>query len=500
VDTVTTSYGPTALTTTTPSTSGVTTNGSDITLTATTGDLTISQALSTGSSSAGVITLDSASGASTESGAGGAITAGSLRLLAANTSNLNGSNSVGTFAANITGAGQAVSLNNTADTQLGTVTTTNGATPSLGTTSGVTTNQGDIRVVTSGTLTLAQDINTGDSSHTLTLGGGAGGISQTTGKIAAGKLEVASVGDVSLTNTQNTIGTVAASVTTGGFDLRNATDLIIGTAGSTQGITAGGVIDVRGAGNLQVANPVIGNASVNNAIILSAANAFNNTAGSAGVSAPNGRWLIYDVNPTLDMSRLGGLTPAFQRLQITIGNYPPSSVTESGNGYLTTAVYQPPEQLSRPLSGASSSELLNNNTLTATGAGGTQQIQNMGAFYVVDTPLKGGLPQQPMPIFSQSGGTGQSISTPLVIRLSSGSHFLSPLSEYIGTGQIESMTLESGAPVPPWMGVNSPGRIVFGTLPQDFSGELSLRLNVRDQGASRPREMVVRLLVSQATQ
>ena len=199
-----------------------------------------------------------------------------------------------------------------------------------------------------GTLTVASDINAGSMVY-LTSGAG---ISETGGKILADKLRILAGASVTLLQTGNDVNELAARVTgSGDLSYADPNNLTVATVGGTQGIDVAGTVWIRAKQDIILNSPVIGRSSTDDAVVLVADQRFYNFAGSAGVTAPSGRWLVYDNNPTLE-DRLGGLPFDFRRLESSYDSYLPQDVRERQNGYLTTAQRISTDQFARLVGGA----------------------------------------------------------------------------------------------------------------------------------------------------
>jgi hypothetical protein len=232
------------------------------------------------------------------------ITATDLDLLGSGaTYNLtNTSDSIGTLAANI-GSGGTVNLYDGIDLIIGAVDGING--------------------VTAGTFNLA--FANGD------------GVTQTQ-PVSVTDLSLSGNGGTdTLTNTANSIGTLAADA--GSIDVYDKTALTIGTVNGTAGVTAtattGLPVELVSLGAMTIANgaPV----TSGGAILLAADGIFTNNDGASGVSAGTGAYYsIYSqdsTNPTtvLPADTFGGLTAtdyyndAFNFTTETFATAPPSS-------------------------------------------------------------------------------------------------------------------------------------------------------------------------------
>ena len=124
---------------------------------------------------------------------------------------------------------------------------------------------GDVHLADSDGFALAGAVTTG-AAGSLTLETTAGGVNQTGGAITAGELLLLGVGNYTLTETANNVGTLAANVT-GDITLADANGLVIGSVNGTDGVaTNGGALAITvAAGNLtigQTVAPGVGNVSL----------------------------------------------------------------------------------------------------------------------------------------------------------------------------------------------------------------------------------------------
>ena len=241
--------------------------------------------------------LNVASGKSVSQSQAISVTNLALQGTSATYSLTNAANRVGTLAANTgTGTG-SISLSGTNGLIINTANSVNG--------------------VTTGTLTLS---NTGAVTQNAT----------NTRRISATNLELLGAGgSYALTNTSNSIGTLAAD--TGSINVVDSAGLACGAAGGTTGVKTSGAATVVAAGNLTIA--AIAQVLAAGDIVLSATGNFINNRGSDAVSASGGRWLIYSGTPGSDT--FGGLDS--RNTAIWNGTYaslPPASVSVSGNHYL----------------------------------------------------------------------------------------------------------------------------------------------------------------------
>src|SRR5262249_38756207 len=150
----------------------------------------------------------------------------------------NAANDVTTLAAN---TGGAVSYRDATGLSVGTVNTV-----------GVTTAGSNVTLQTGAALSIDQPVAIGLGNLTLNARAPATQIPQ----ITAAGLELLGAGPFTLTNPLNEISTIAAS-TTGAVSYRDASDLAVGTVGSTSGVTTTGAdTTLRTGATLAIGQPV----------------------------------------------------------------------------------------------------------------------------------------------------------------------------------------------------------------------------------------------------
>jgi hypothetical protein len=513
--------------------------GRHISLQSLAGDISINQQLTTTADAGGTdtATLSAAGGITQSSSAGATLSASQLRVLTAagGASLANTGNVVGAVAADVTGGSFALASNRAL--AVGSVTT---ATPLLaGTSTGIMTRgQGisvstsgagsdvrldadvlttaggasagaDIKVAAGGALAQAAGNLRGGTDGTVRLGAAAGGVSQTgNGVVTASRLLVEAAADSALLNAGNAVATLAAT-SGGAFSYRNAGNLEIGSvtradATPVNGVAAAGKVFVETpSGNLTLTQQVsgVGSGANSNAVVLHAGNRFHNeaTPGSTAVVADNGRWLIYDNNPTLQDKELGGLTPDFMRLATFYASYGPDRVTQAGNGYLTTAGFMPPEQIARPVGGVVQAETQYNNRTVSLGYIGGGEVVNGAIFVQVSEPLVPIGTVTPVSLFMAPAGVPvRPLMVPILLSAERGSHFQSSLAGLAGRGEIENVTLANGDPLPDWINFDVASKRIFGTLPADASGQIPLLVIVRDPDGVERRKVDLLMKVSMA--
>ncbi|MCD8523947.1 MAG: hypothetical protein LRY72_17040 [Saccharospirillaceae bacterium] len=318
-----------------------------------------------------------------------------------------------------------------------------------------------------------------------------GGINQQAGNITAAAMRVNAAGNVDMTTGSNHVDTIAAAVTpSGDFRYRDTGSVTIGTVGGVNGIDTAGAVWVRTGANLTLAQGVTANAVGDQALVLAATRHFTNQDGAAALTAPNGRWLVYDDNPLLT-DRFDGMSFDFRRLRTLYDNYPPGSVAERGNGYITTAVLLDPDQAVRQPGGATVGARAPANTTLATALVAEQSA--MAADGVVSALLVGNDPLAnlafgPAPLSGMEGaGMGAALLPvlPLRVALSPGERFSVSLSDLITGGRLTSSTLVDGSPMPPWLLLDTTIGALLGVIPEGVDSLPTIRVSVQMRDGSR---------------
>ncbi|GLT23993.1 hypothetical protein GCM10007933_34640 [Zoogloea oryzae] len=526
-----------SVTTTTAAAAGTTAGarttaaGRHISLQTLAGDIAITKAVATtaDAGSTDTVSLAAAGGISQTTGADATLSASQLRVqtAAGGASLANAGNAVAKVAADVTGG--AFSLASNRALRVDAVTTPTSLL--AGSTTGITTRGQAINLTTTGStsdIALATNLSSGGADINVTAGGelaqgagnltagagtvrlGAGnGVNQAgSGTVQAASLLVEAGGDSALLNAGNTVNTVAAS-TGGAFSYRNAGNLEVGSvsraAGApVAGIAAGGkvFVDVP-ADNLTLTQQVAGTGTGgdSNAVVLNAGKRFANqaTPGSSAVVATNGRWLIYDDNPTYADKDMNGLARDFTVLASGYTVYGPDKVTQSGNGYITTARYLPPEQFDRVPGGAINEgpQYNNRSVSSATPGGGT--VQDGAIFVQVSPPLVPAGTVTPVGLFTAASGTPvRPLMVPILLSAVRSAHFQTSLAPIAGQGEIENVTLANGDPLPRWINFDTGSKRIFGTLPADAPEQIPLLVIVRDPDGTERRKVDLLMKVSMA--
>lgn len=201
-------------------------------------------------------------------------------------------------------------------------------------TANVTSNGGAITLADSEALTVA-GINAGGASVSLST---TGNLTQTGALQDVSTLGVDAGGSVTLTDTSNSLQTLAASTAGTGFQLYNGGGALAVSGAVT---TAAGDMTVRTVGNLTLNSGGVLTATTGNIYVSTeeAGNFINDSsaAGAALVTGTGDRWLVYSDTPDLVAGAhtvKGGLTSSFRYYDATYSSYGPSSVTQSGNGFI----------------------------------------------------------------------------------------------------------------------------------------------------------------------
>lgn len=133
-------------------------------------------------------------------------------------------------------------------------------------------------------------------------------------------------------------GDVTLAATNGG-DIEVATtgNLTVGPVGAMTGVatSADGDIFLRASGNFALGGVVASSGVGSNALTIVVGGAFANYAGAGALLAPNGRWLVYLLDPQLNSS--GGLGANFAQFDTFAGGL----ALEAGDGFIYAAPEAP---------------------------------------------------------------------------------------------------------------------------------------------------------------
>ncbi|OGA22669.1 MAG: hypothetical protein A3I02_12030, partial [Betaproteobacteria bacterium RIFCSPLOWO2_02_FULL_67_26] len=252
-------------------------------------------------------------------------------------------NTLGTFAAALTGTG-ALRFNSSTAFTVGLVGAIPGTPPisvPTFTLTGINTSAATNRDATltgAGQITLDADVNAGIGTGTVAFSTTAGGVSQNSGAITADKLLLLGTGNFGLAQTANRAGTLAANVT-GGVSYSEADAVIVGSVahpaglagGPTTGITTGGSNVTLAVDGLTISNAI--NAGTAGVTLTTATPARQITLGTGG-AAPH----LQLTDATLDLVTAGALTigdPAHSGAILVQGGGPIDPANVSAGGQLT---------------------------------------------------------------------------------------------------------------------------------------------------------------------
>ncbi len=151
------------------------------------------------------------------------------------------------------------------------------------------------------------------------------------GPISAQSLLLGGSGSVTLSDSNNSVGTVAGNVSGAGVEFVDFSSLTVGSVSGTNGLSdsAGAVTLVSGS-NIVLSQGVSGTGS-GTTVVLAAGGNFVNSVGSGAIATGSGRFLVYSTNPADDTD--GGLSAGHLYDETYAGN-PPGSIGAGGNLFL----------------------------------------------------------------------------------------------------------------------------------------------------------------------
>ncbi len=178
--------------------------------------------------------------------------------------------------------------------------------------------------INAGTLTLSGSLDVGSNTATTVVASGA--TLSGTGVLTAASLADSGVGAISLTG-NNAVGAVSTTGA-GSFRFNDDQSLSLSSMNATGPIA---VTTTLGSGaNITLSSgAALSSSASGDAIVLAAAGAFINNAGSAVLSAANGRWVVYSAAPGADA--FGGLNSG--NTAVWDANYG-GTISQSGDRYV----------------------------------------------------------------------------------------------------------------------------------------------------------------------
>ncbi len=157
-----------------------------------------------------------------------------------------------------------------------------------------------------------------------------GTITQDQGITVSGNASFIGTGSTYNLASTNNIANISANV--GSLNLNNgANNINIATANGYDGITTSGATTILTSGTLKLTKTIIAGGG-GNSIVLSDGVFTNNFGAGALNPGTGGRFLVYSANPANDSRN--NLAFDFKLYNQTYAGYGPSSVTQSGNGFI----------------------------------------------------------------------------------------------------------------------------------------------------------------------
>jgi filamentous hemagglutinin family protein len=181
-----------------------------------------------------------------------------------------------------------------------------------------------VDILTPSAFAVDTPLNAGTGTVSISAGGA---VSQTAAITAANLALLGSGASYSLTNIDNSIGTLAAN--TSAVTLADNTALTVGAVNATTGVASTGAVSLSANGNLSLTSGGV-TAGANSNVTLAATGDFLNSVGSAAVQVSGtGSWLIYSAAPGGDT--FGALNSGDTAVWDTAAG---GSVAAGGNRYV----------------------------------------------------------------------------------------------------------------------------------------------------------------------
>jgi hypothetical protein len=224
-----------------------------------------------------------------------------------------------------------------------------------------------------------------------------------------------------------------------------------------------------------------------------------NQAGASAIQTPDSRWLIYDINPTLENS-LGGIPYNFLMVGVTVNSLPPEKVRPAGNGYLPLATVVNPSQYIQPPSGASDNPAGSgsSNSTLAVLAGGESGIFSPDPDLI--SPQTAQFASPFTVVLAQRNATATQL--PVQLGVPYGELFVTPMSGLMGEGGLHELTVDDGSALPNWLKWSNDTLMLSGYWPNGRQTPLKLHMVVRSPqtGEERELEIIITPLSNEALQ
>jgi hypothetical protein len=239
---------------------------------------------------------------------------------------------------------------------------------------------------------------------------------------------------------------------------------------------------------------VVADGTDRNTLVLASGATFTNATGlgQGALSAPNGRWLVYDINPLNDLTRMAGLVSDFRLYDRVYDLNQPINIAENGHGYLSKTDMVAPENYVRSVTVAqpsSTTSVANVGSTVAmpTGSTVTQVAPQLQPLQVPTTGTA-------VPMLASNIEANATLTAPLTVSVFPGKGFSANLSSVIGSGaSVASVGLADGSPLPSWMSWDAElATIRSAQVPVNAASSYLVRALVKDaSGALRNIDVMV---------
>ncbi len=310
---------------------------------------------------------------------------------------------------------------------------------------------------------------------------------QASGVVDAGRLE----GNAEITMAENTIidtgsGSVTIELRDGAGNNHRESGEVTLRAITAESISAVNFGPTAGSGITLASGTLTASASSGSSIVLAGQN-FTSSTDAKLSTAGTARWIVYSANP--DATIKGNLTADFHRYGASYSNYPPSGVSESGDGFIFTGI---PGMNNPTVAWLADAQGIYRNVLT-----GESIVHNFHRA-ISAISRSNTIQQKSVHIAGKKSKKGGFIAVNTIeVPEAAETFFIFPLPgtlfSHSNPDAVISLEVESvnGASIPDWMAFDQNQKVISGKAPKEAKGVYRVELVAKDQFGDKARSVVL---------
>ena len=241
-----------------------------------------------------------------------------------------------------------------------------------------------------------------------------------------------------------------------------------------------------GSGITLASGTLSASASSGSSIVLAGQN-FTNSANAMLSTAGTARWIVYSANP--DATIKGKLTADFRRYGASYSNYPPSSVSESGDGFIFTGI---PSLNNPAVAWLADAQQSCRKVMTA------ESVLNSFHRAISTISRSNTIQQKSVRVTGKKVAKGGFIAVNTIeVPEAADTFFIFPLPgtlfSHSNPDAVISLEVESvnGSSIPAWMAFDQNQKVISGKAPKEAKGVYRVELVAKDQFGDKARSVVL---------